>query len=177
MFYKFSRLIILAAIILISSSFAFAQFDSPDSSSPGGKPNKDDYPKNVQESLAKGRIEREKKDYAELLQNGEEAAKLSDTLEKNFARSSNLSSEDQKNLDRLEKLAKKIRRELGADNADDAAEDLPSSMSDAFKYLQNSTSQLVDELKKTTRYNISVVAVQSSNSFLKVIKFIRLQRN
>ncbi len=89
-----------------------------------------------------------------------------------------ISTDDQKKIDRLEKLAKKIRRELGANDSDDTEDDeKPSSMREAFKTLQASTGKLVDELKKTTRYSISVVAVQSSNAFLKVIKFIRFRKN
>jgi hypothetical protein len=50
-------------------------------------------------------------------------------------------------------------------------------MRDAFKTLQASTGKLVHELKKTTRYSVSVIAIQSSNAFLKVIKFIRFNKN
>jgi hypothetical protein len=39
--------------------------------------------------------------------------------------------------------------------------------------LQNNTVKLVDELRKTTRYSVSVVAVESSNLLLKVVRFLR----
>jgi hypothetical protein len=156
-----------------------AQIEMPDASTRSGKPtNSEDFPKGIKESLAKSRIEREKKEYEELLQNGEEAVKLSESLEKSFSESNALSAEDQKKLDRLEKLAKKIRRELGANDSDSVEEEeKPSSMLNAFKTLQSSTGKLVAELKKTTRYSVSVIAIQSSNAFLKVIKFIRFSKN
>jgi hypothetical protein len=173
MFFKFLRLIFVAIFLSLSVICVSAQTDASDSP----KSNKEDYPKGIKESLAKSRIEREKKDYEELLQNGEEAAKLSESLEKTFTETNKLTVEDQKKLDRLEKLAKKIRRELGADEIDEIAEERnPSSMLDAFKFLQDSTNKLVEELKKTTRYSVSVVAIQSSNTFLKVIKFIRFKK-
>jgi len=50
-------------------------------------------------------------------------------------------------------------------------------MLNAFKILQTSTGKLVGELKKTSRYSVSVVAIQSSNAFLKIIKFIRFGKN
>jgi hypothetical protein len=173
MFFKILRLIFVAVLLSLTVVWVNAQTNTPDGS-PGGK---EDFPNGIKESLAKNRIEREKKDYEELLQNGEEALKLSESLEKNFAESQKLSAEDQKKLDRLEKLAKKIRRELGANDSDDTADEKPSSMLDAFKFLQDSTGKLVDELKKTTRYSVSVVAIQSSNTFLKIVKFIRFGKN
>lgn len=179
MFFKFSRLIFVAILMSLAVVCANAQINTPDAGSASGKSNgKEDYPKSIKESLAKSRIEREKKDYEELLQNGEEAVKLSESLEKTFTKTNKLSAEDQKNLDRLEKLAKKIRRELGANDGNEPDDDeKPSSMRDAFKTLQASTGRLVAELKKTTRYSVSVIAIQSSNAFLKVIKFIRFSKN
>jgi membrane-associated HD superfamily phosphohydrolase len=182
MIFKFSQLIFIAILFSMTVVCVNAQSDAPEFGKPGatGK-EKDDFPKGIKETLAKGRIEREKKDFEELVQNGEEAAQLSESLEKTFAESNKLSVEDQKKLDRLEKLAKKIRRELGAnDNGnEDATEEVenPSSLRDAFRALQSSTGKLVAELKKTTRYSISVLAIQSSNAFLKVVKFIRFGKN
>lgn len=180
MFLKFSRFIFIAILLPLTVVCVNAQIELPDASNRSGKPtNTEDYPKGIKESLAKSRIEREKKEYEELLQNGEEAVKLSESLEKSFTESNSLSTEDQKKLDRLEKLAKKIRRELGANDSDniEEEEEKPSSMRNAFKTLQSSTGKLVAELKKTTRHSISVIAIQSSNAFLKVIKFIRFSKN
>lgn len=179
MFFKFSRLIFIALLLTLTVVCVNAQIELPDATTRSGKSNnKEDFPKGIKESLAKSRIEREKKEYEELLQNGEEAVKLSESLEKSFTESNSISAEDQKKLDRLEKLAKKIRRELGAGDSDSAdEEEKPSSMVNAFRTLQSSTGKLVAELKKTTRHSISVVAIQSSNAFLKVIKFIRFSKN
>jgi len=174
MLYKFISLIFAATFLSLAIVGVNAQTDTTDASTPSGKSNKEDYPKGIKESLAKSRIEREKKDYQKLLQNGEEAVKLSESLKNTFTESNQFSAEDRKKLDRLEKLAKKIRRELGANESDEADDDeKPSSMLNAFNILQTSTGRLVEELKKTTRYSVSVVAIQSSNAFLKVIKFIR----
>lgn len=179
MFLKISRLIFVFTLLFLASGYANGQANTSDAGSASGKSaDKEDLPKGIKETLAKSRIEREKKDYEELLQNGEEAVKLSESLEKTFAASNKISGEDQKKLDRLEKLAKKIRRELGANDSDEAeAEANPASLPEAFKTLQTYTVKLVGELKKTTRYSVSVVAIQSSNAFLRVVKFIRFGKN
>lgn len=184
MLFKFSNLIFAVIFFSLAVVGVNAQSDAPSAGSrSGAASDKEDYPKGIKESLAKSRIEREKKDYAELLQNGEEAVKLSESLEKTFADSKTLSSEDQKKLDRLEKLAKKIRSELGAENGEDAVGDektnekAPLTMLSAFQNLKSSTVKLVGELKKTTRHSVSVVAIQSSNAFLRIVRFIRFRKN
>ena len=52
----------------------------------------------------------------------------------------------------------------------------PSNLEEGFKYLQSTTTKLVDELKKTTRFSISVVAIQTSNNVLKLVRFLRLKK-
>ena len=80
----------------------------------------------------------------------------------------------------------KIRKELGAEGDDQPVvkdpaapaegEPKPSNMEEAFNYLKSSTVKLVDELKKTTRFSVSVVAIQSSNTVLKLVRFLRFKK-
>jgi hypothetical protein len=81
-------------------------------------------------------------------------------------------------LDRLEKIVKKIRNELGGDD-DKRVEidDKPLSVVNALKALQNNAAMLVNELKKTTRYSVSVIAVESSNLLLRVVRFLRIGKD
>ncbi|MCY7348817.1 MAG: hypothetical protein LH614_21725 [Pyrinomonadaceae bacterium] len=179
MFSIFSRSILILVFIAFVVAYADAQSDA---TTRGGVPPKDDYSTGIQESLAKQRIEREKKDFAELLSRGEETVKISDELEKSFAQNNQLSVEDRKKLDRLEKLVKKIRAEIGGSDDDDDDESVeldnkPLSVGNALKSLQNNTSKLVGELKKTTRHTVSVVAVESSNLLLRVVRFLRVGKS
>ncbi len=175
---KFSSICFSILFVMLFAAAAFAQ--GVDASTPSGRQQpKEDLPKNIKETLAKQRIEQEKKDYDELLKRSEEAVKLSEELEKSFADSNKISSDDQKKLDRLEKLVKKIRTELGGDDDgepgldDKEKTENPSSMVNAFKTLQSNAAQLFSEIKKSTRYSVSVVAIQTSNALLKLVKFIR----
>ena len=143
------------------------------------EPRKEDVPQNIKENLAKQRIQRDKEDYQELLKRGEEAVKLSEELDKSFAAGNSLSSEDRKKLDRLEKLVRKIRSDLGGDDDEQTSvkeEDSPFSIENAFKVLHENTVKLLDELKKSTRYTVSAVAIKSSNMLLKIVKFMRFGR-
>ena len=107
MFFRFLQFIFLLSLISYASVCVSAQLDA---STPSGRPRQEeDLPKSIKENLAKGRIEQEKKEYEELLKRGEEALKLAEDLETSFAANNQLSSEDFKKLERLEKIVKKIR--------------------------------------------------------------------
>lgn len=127
------------------------------------------------EMIVKQCIKNQQKEYKELLSNGEEAAKLSTELEQSFEKSPDLTAADQKKLDRVEKLLKKIRSSLGANSDDEAlpGDDKPLTVKAAFSALSESATGLLAELKKTTRYSVSVVAIQSSNAVIRLVKFIR----
>lgn len=155
----------------------FISVEAQDASSRGGG-RKEELPKGIQENLAKQRIEREKEDYVQLLQRGEEAVKLSSEVEKSFSQNNQLSAADRKKLDRLEKVVKKIRSEIGANDDDSAieTESKPLTILNALDALQNNTAKLVEELKKSTRYSISVIAIESSNLLLKVVRFLRFDK-
>lgn len=176
------RLIFFTLLIVAANVCVNAQGDATTAS---GKPNsnKEDYPKSIKESLAKQRIETEKKDFEQLIERSEEVAKLSFELEKSFAQNNSLTPEDQKKLNRVEKLVKKIRSEIGADDDGDVeidetvTEEKPSNVLNALKSLQSTTGRLVAELKKQTRHTVSVVAIQSSNVLLRVVRFIKFRKN
>ena len=175
MFRNFLRLLFILSVSLTINGVIVAQEAAQSRS---GETSKEDYPKGIQESLVKQRIDREKKDFAEMLARGEEAVKLGGELEKSFLQNNQLSTDDRKKLDRLEKLVKKIRSELGGGDDEETVviDDKPLSMQNAFQALQNTSIKLAGELKKTTRHTISVVAVESSNLLLKVVRFLRFDK-
>lgn len=173
--------LLLAAIVLIGAAEGYAQADAS-SAQPGRRtPGEMDMPKGFHEMRAKQRLERERKEHEEMLARGEEALALTKQLDHSFAQSEQFTSQDRKNLESLEKLVSKIRKDLGGRDDGDEAEGIPpdagpSSLKDAFKYLQSSTVKLVDELKKTTQYSISAIAIQTSNSVLKIVRFLRFKK-
>lgn len=163
-------------MLSLALSIAASAQQTADSNSPDDKVNSKDAPDGFKENLAKMRIKSEEKDYRELIQKSEEAAQLSDEINKSLAKNRKLSSDDLKKLDRLEKLVRKIRSELGAKNDDSIDETSEKELSpDAGKNLKEITSDLVSEIKKIGRYTISVVAIESSNSVLKLVRFLRFK--
>ena len=127
--------------------------------------------------MLKGRIEEEKKEFDEMIKRSEEAAKLSEEISKSFEQKQALSTEDEKKLARLEKLVKKIRDDMGGEDDKEADASKPSSMMNALKAVQENASNLLSALKKTSRLTISAVAIESSNTVLKLVRFIRFYKN
>ncbi len=162
-------------VFLVLGAVLFVNAQGADASSRSGNAPKEELPKGIKESLAKQRIEREKKDFEEMLERGEEALKLTEQLENSFSKNNQFSVEDQKKLERLEKVVKKIRGELGGDDDDEIA-DQPSSVAVALASLKTGTAKLVEEIKKTSRYSVSVAAVESSNALLNVLRFLRIRK-
>ncbi len=185
---KLPKIFIIFIFVFAVSTGTSAQSDA--STSSGRTPAKETLPKNIQETLDKHKIEQAKKDHDEMIERGEEALKLSEELEKSVENNNKLSSQDQAKLVRLEKITKKIRKELGGDDDDEAVieetkessgevpaiEEKMSPLSSAIKRLQTTATKLLNELKKTSRFSVSVIAIQSSNSLLKILKFIKVSK-
>jgi molecular chaperone DnaK (HSP70) len=134
----------------------------------------EDYPEQIREKLTELCIKEAKEDFQQLLDRGEEIAKLTDELEISFAKNNGFTSVDREKIERVENLLKKIRKDLQADDDDDdEKESKPQSLLEAVRTLKEKTSDLFEELKKTSRYSISAVAIQSSNTILKLVRFIK----
>ncbi len=178
-------LIFLASVAWVGASSSFAQgADNRGSIIPRGE-EKEDQPKSFKETLVKLRIYKEKKEFGEMLERGEEALKLSEELETAFAHNGRLNAQEINKLIAVEKLVKKIRNELGGD--DDGWEDRkegssnssrvsPMAQAEAVKSFRSTTLKLFEELKKTTRFSVSAAAIQTSNAVLRLARLLRISR-
>lgn len=126
----------------------------------------------VREQLIKLCIKENKKEFEELVERAEEIEKLSDELKTSFDETSSFSESDREKLEQLESLIKKVRKELRATD-DDEDEDVPKTVSEAVVSLHLTASDLAKDIKKTSRYSISLAAVRNSNTALKIVKFLR----
>jgi hypothetical protein len=163
---------VLVLGLLVTSSLG----QEADARFPGTQKNDPDQPVGIRETREKMRIDQEKKDYQEMLDRGEQALKLSQDLEKAFEQRPSITRADIEKLDDLEKLVKKVRGEMGgnSDDNDDQADELPTkTVEDGIKALPVYAGKLVEELKKTSRFGISAAAIQSSNSVLRIVRFLK----
>jgi hypothetical protein len=156
--------LLFGAALLFGGVISVHAQDDEDPMFPGRK--KDEPPRGIQESLSKMRIDKEKKDFNEMLKRGDDAAKLASNLKE----SSVAGQQDQ--LASIAKLVKKIRDELGAEGPDDDPDALPTNQVDAIKLLKERTSDLTEELKKCTRFTVSAAAIDRTNEILRIIKYL-----
>lgn len=186
MFLRSIRIFIF--IIFTTATCLFAQnADNTTSLFPRNN-DREEQPKAIQEQLRKLQIEKEKKDHETMLVRGDEALKISEELELKAATNAKLDAKDKANLESLEKLLKKIRNELGGDDDAESAPESdetdtqpteakpnnnPKDVVDGIKSLRKTTIKLVDELKKTTRFTISAAAIQTTNTVLRITRFLR----
>jgi hypothetical protein len=175
MFRGFFILLLLICCILLGSAAAQAQTGADGGPVFGDR--REPEPKGIKEMLSKMQIEKEKKDYDEMLERGEEALNLSNEIERSYEKTGVLTGDDREKLGNVEKLVKKIRGELGGEDDDksDSDMDSPKDVVSGIKYLAKSTADLVNELKKTTRFSISAAAIESSNTVLGVLRVLRLK--
>ncbi len=170
---NYLKVSILFFVVLMFSVNINAQIN--DCSDLGDNPQ-DPYPKQIKEKLTEMCIERAKKDFQELLDRGEEVSKLTEEIEDSYTKNNGFSKDDKEKLGRVEDLIKKIRKDLRADDDDDEEKsEKPRTVLETVKTLKEKTFDLFEELKKTSRYSISAVAIQSSNSIMKIVRFLRFK--
>ena len=130
------------------------------------------FSRGVREQLIKLCIKEQKQEFEELVARTEEIAKLTGEIKTSFDETQTFTADDRDKLERVEKLVKKVRTELNAADDDDE-EKSPDNTAEAVDELERSATSLFEEIKKTTRHSISLVAVKSSNAVMKIVKFLR----
>ena len=171
------------AVVVAATVDSFAQVTPPSNPFPNSRgETESELPKEISENLIKLQIKQSVKDHEELLERGDEALLLTEKIDYSLEKNGKFTSVDLENLERLEKVVIKIRKELGGDSDGETDEKLAKEVSrnphltDAFQSLKTSTEKLVAELKKTSRHSISAVAIQTSNSIIKIARFLRLRK-
>ena len=141
----------------------------------GGDDNDSPAGLSMRETREKWRLEAEEKEHRELLDRSEKAAQLSDELKKSFVQNNAFSNNDVAKLTELEKLVKKIRKNLGGGGDENEAvdESKPASLAEAFNQLSEAGASLRNGLKKQTRHEISADSIDKSNAMLDLIGLIR----
>jgi predicted nuclease with TOPRIM domain len=172
----------LTIVLLAFAAVGFGQTASNEPWPPfSGQRRPDEDSQIVNKMLAKQQTAREKKEYAELLERANAAVKMSNDLARSFEKNKSFSETEKKQLAEYEKLVSKIRDDLGGD--DDGETKLiadkdsksPHDVREGVLYLKRSTESLLNQIQKSTRFSISIVAIETSNSLIRLARFLRLK--
>jgi vacuolar-type H+-ATPase subunit I/STV1 len=116
------------------------------------------------------------KEHRENLNRAQEAAQLGTELRDAYANYKSLGRVELKKLERLEKLARRIRSEAGgSDDRDTNMEKAPTQLESAFSRLAEVSEEVRKGVEKTPRQVISASVIERANELLDIITYIRNQ--
>jgi ribosome-binding protein aMBF1 (putative translation factor) len=125
------------------------------------------------EMMARQTIKAMEKDYQENVERAREAAQLSTEIRDAFLNNKELSRTEQKKLERLEKITRKIRNEAGGSDGDVTLDDPPTRIEPALARLAEVSDKVRKGVEKTPRQVISAPVIERANELLEIIRVIR----
>lgn len=173
-----ARIVSAVALCLLLSTAALAQSRNPNIPNPQPTPEDKhggtiDFSSRVEEMRRILILREEKKAYEENVARAKEAQQLAADLKSSYEAKDTFTTEDQKKLDRLEKLTRRIRNEAGGSDSEDDEKDLPSTLKSAVNELADKAEGLFKEVKKTPRKVVSANIIGQANKLIEVIRFVR----
>lgn len=176
-----SSAILFAALLLLmlGSIPAFSQTRPPPSDSKPIKPDSDDLGSDIgsheREMRAKLALKAEKKEYDDNVARAKEASDIANQLLEAYQAKKSFSAEDNKKLERMEKLTRRIRNEAGGTDTDTDLKEIPAIVESAVKRLAEMADDLRKEVEKTPRHVISAAVIDQANKLMAMAQFVRNQ--
>ncbi|HSP64494.1 MAG TPA: hypothetical protein VLQ90_16005, partial [Pyrinomonadaceae bacterium] len=140
------------------------------------KSDKDDLGSDIgsheSEMRAKLALSRDKKLYDENLARAKETSEIASQLLESYRARKSFSAEDNKKLERVEKLTRRIRNEAGGTDTDIEIEVSPV-METAVKSIAEMAEELRKEVEKTPRHVISTTVIDQANKLIGLIQQVR----
>jgi len=177
--------IAFAAVLLLLGSFpVYSQTTRPTpppgevrpSSEAPSKSDKDDLGSDIgsheSEMRARLALRAEKKQYDENLARAKETADIASQLLDWYQAKKSFTNEDNKKLERMEKLARRIRNEAGGTETDVDVEASPVPET-AVKRIAEMAEDLRKEVEKTPRHVISAAVIDQANKLIGLIQHLR----
>ena len=173
------RTLLLLSILVIGAVTIEAQINSSsgaavsaDRSSPGQSSN-GDMGTPEDEMRARNEIKVAEKERQENLDRAREAAQLGEEIRQAFSKTGTLASPELKKLDRMEKLARRIRSRAGGEEDDEPLNNVPTALDAALNRLAETSESLYKGVEKTPKMVISTTVIERANELLEIIRFIR----
>lgn len=125
------------------------------------------------EILKRAEIKNEEESYKDTVERAEETARLGSELRSTFDRSKTLGREDLKRLERMEKLARKIRGSAGGSDDEEQLESPPAGLEQAVARLAEVSEKLGESVRKGSRFVVSGAVIERSNELIELIRHVR----
>lgn len=120
-------------------------------------------------------IKEEKKRYEENLARAREVSQLASQVTQSYHTRKAFSSDDNKRLERVEKLTKRIRNEAGGSDSDTDADvkDVAPEVEDNLKKVSEMAEQLQKLVEKTPRQVVSAAVIEQANKLIALVQHVR----
>ena len=139
-----------------------------------GVPNREEpFGSPHEELLERAAIKFDESEHKETLERAKEGALLGVELRAGFEQNRALTREDWKKIERLEKIARRIRSRVGGSDDKTPLEDPPGTLEKAIPRLALVADELQKGVEKTSRHVISAAVIERSNELIELIKLIR----
>lgn len=126
-----------------------------------------------QEMLRRAEIKAAEESHKEMVQRAEEAAQLGDQIRASYEKLNSLSRDDLKKLERLEKLARKIRGAVGGSDDKEPPKERPSKLGSAVSRVAEVAGLLKKSVQKTSRLVISAAIIEQTNELIDLVQHLR----
>lgn len=184
-----NRACAIRLLVLVALAFAFAVHANSQTAKTGLPPSdplkdsskdpkdgsKDDtrFGSPEAEMRSKLEIREEKKKYDEHVARAKEVSDLATQISTSYETKKALSPDDEKKLERLQKLTKRIRNDAGGgDNSDDLDKDIPAGMDQMLKKVSAMAEELEKLVEGTPRNVISAAVIDQANKLLGILQHL-----
>ena len=170
----------LVVISLITTPLSFcnaqdvARRQKPISSDPTKAEEDKERVSVVEEEMrAKRAIKMADREYQENLERARDLSSLGTALVTSFKQKNTLDQDDIKKLDKVEKLAKRIRSAAGGSEDKVEMEKPPRDLTSAMEMLSDLSQSLKEKVEKTPKHVISACVIDEANVLLELIRIVR----
>lgn len=125
------------------------------------------------EMLARAELKAAEKDYKENLERAREVVQLSEEIRDAYQHHKALGRTEEKKLERLEKLTRKIRSEAGGSDGETALEGVPVQLEPALTRLTEISDKMRKGVENTPRQVVSAAVIERANELLEIIRYVR----
>ena len=126
-----------------------------------------------EEMRAKREIKIAEKEHEENLSRGREIGEIAKQLKESFKDSATLDRDCFKKIERLEKLAKKVRSEAGGEDEEITISPHPEDLPSAVKRISEAGETLSKDVLNTPRRVVSTSVISNANVLLELIRLAR----
>jgi hypothetical protein len=126
-----------------------------------------------EEMMARRDVKAAEKDHEENLERAREAAQLSTEIRDAFVHNQTFGRVEEKKLERLEKITRKIRSAAGGSDGEVTLDDVPDRIEPALTRIAEISDKMRKVVEKTPRQVISASVIERANELLELIRYVR----